>query len=316
MAATIRARFAVAVVLLLGAGCAGDSTGGTSSDSSASTSDIATVADGIDTASDMANAPDTAGLMLGLVHLPRIPDGLEGFRCDVTPKITVTTVCGHMFPSSIELTWTSCDAHGPRDVFRHRDEADGGTDRMTSMGTVTITNTVTTDPVGSCSLTATITIAREATFDVTTTAADGSREVAGTVSTTSTRDPSAETFVNAETHDVTITEKDTGGAVVSSRHLAGTLTSTFAVADGMATRTLSGELSDTKDGATASVTITDLVRPALLVCRWPTSGTIVRTAADGTAHTLVFGPTCGSATLDGTAVTLPTASFGFHSGHD
>jgi hypothetical protein len=182
---------------------------------------------------------------------------------------------------------------------------------MTSSGTVSITSTVTTDPAGSCTNTTKVTIVREATFAITTTASDGSREVNGTVTTTSTRDPGARTFSNAEAHDLSITERDEGGATISSRHLEGDLTTTFAIVDGVGARTTSGTLSDTRDGATATVTITDLVRPGFLVCRWPTSGTITRTA-DGATHTLVFGPTCGAATLDATAVTLPTASLGFH----
>ena len=54
-----------------------------------------------------------------------------------------------------------------------------------------------------------------------------------------------------------------------------------------------------------TVTLASIVRPPRDVCRWPTSGSLTRASSDGTTHTLAFGPDCGTATLDGTAVTLP-----------
>ena len=46
------------------------------------------------------------------------------------------------------------------------------------------------------------------------------------------------------------------------------------------------------------------------VCPWPTAGTLERVAADGTTHTLVYGPDCGSATLDGSVIQLPQRGHG------
>ncbi|HYO56203.1 hypothetical protein [Archangium sp.] len=63
---------------------------------------------------------------------------------------------------------------------------------------------------------------------------------------------------------------------------------------------LSGEV-----GTQGTVTLENIVRPPRNVCPWPTSGTLSRASGDGQSHTLVFGPECGTAMLDGTAVQLP-----------
>ena len=302
----------VAMAALLGACMGGSDAGsgnnpstgtpGTTSPSATSTAgDITSAIDGVATASDAANAAETSGMMSGGATMTPIPDGMEMFRCDLHPMIKVMTVCGHMFPSSIDLSWMNCNAIGPREIF-HAQAGDKG---MTTSGTVSITNTVTLDPEGQCTRTTKVSIERTVQSMITTTGADGSREVDADVTVKSDRDPTAMTFTNSESHDITITQKDASGMMTSTRHLVGMLTSTFAVANGMATRTLNGMISDTKDGKTASLTITDLVRPSFRVCRFPTSGTIERDAADGTKHTLVFGPNCGDITLDGTKVTLP-----------
>jgi len=289
----------VAVALLVG--CATDPT----DSAPPGAVDVAAVSDSIVTANDMASAPDLAGMMLGVARPPRIPSGLEGFRCDAVPTITETQVCGHSYPSSIALTWTACDAHPPRAVFGPRDGD------MSSAGTVTITNSITMDPPNSCQAAAAVTFARSSTFDITTTAGDGSRQVAGSVMTSSAREATPRSFTNTETYDVTTTDKDVAGAVLKTRHLAGNLTTVFADNAGVFDRTVNGTATITIDGTTQAATITNLVRAAFLGCRWPTSGTIALTSG-ATTHTLVFGPTCGSATLDGAAITLPTHDLGHH----
>lgn len=60
--------------------------------------------------------------------------------------------------------------------------------------------------------------------------------------------------------------------------------------------------SNAMDGST--IQIVDLVRPPRQTCRWPTSGSVIRTDADGTVHTLTYGPACGQATLDGQDISL------------
>jgi hypothetical protein len=255
------------------------------------------------TANDMASAPDLAGMMLGATRPPRIPDGLEGFRCDATPTVTETQICGHSYPSTIALDWTTCDAHPPRGSF------DRSAGVMGSSGTVNLTNSITTDPPDSCQQATTVKFARSTTLDITTTASDGTREIAGTASTSSTRDTTARSFTNSETYDLTTTDKDATSAVVKTRRINGTFQTVFADTAGVLDRTINGTAAVTVDGVTQTVTITNLLRAAFLGCRWPTSGTIVLTSA-GTSHTLELGTTCGAATLDGTAITLPTRTIG------
>lgn len=84
------------------------------------------------------------------------------------------------------------------------------------------------------------------------------------------------------------------------------------------TRTINGSYTETfLDGTSGTVTLAGVVRPPRNVCRWPTGGTLTRALAGGTTHVLAFGPTCGAATLDGTAVTLPARQgpHGDGSGH-
>jgi hypothetical protein len=87
-------------------------------------------------------------------------------------------------------------------------------------------------------------------------------------------------------------------------HVVGARTVSFS-SDDPPVRTVNGSYTETfSDGATHTTTEVDVVQPPRSVCPWPTSGTLTRTAADGTRHELAYGPTCGAATLDGEAVDL------------
>ena len=98
---------------------------------------------------------------------------------------------------------------------------------------------------------------------------------------------------------------DDGSNDGKSMHLTGTVTVSFGDSSGSLARTLNGTLqAELSDGNSATIQITDLVRSAPWVCPWPTSGTVTRTGADGTVHTLVYGPACGHATLDGSDITM------------
>jgi hypothetical protein len=171
---------------------------------------------------------------------------------------------------------------------------------------VDIQQQITTDPAGSCAAGVKIVISEQSTFQITRTRPDGaSIAVQGTASSTSTRDPAASTVSKQTTTDTTRTTTDASGSV-QSVHVTGSLSVVIDRSSGTPVRTVNGTVHAAySDGTTSSVTLTDVVRSAS--CPWPVSGTIVRTAADGTTHTLVFGPSCGEATLDGSAVTLAEA---------
>ena len=103
--------------------------------------------------------------------------------------------------------------------------------------------------------------------------------------------------------DVTRTLTDAAGTVVRSVHLTGSTTTDFST-DTPPVRTLNGSYTEEHlDGTTGTVTLTNIVRPPRHICPWPISGSLTRASAD-TSHTLAFGPDCGAATLDGTAVDL------------
>jgi hypothetical protein len=279
------------------------------------TAELAAATGSVGMASDMSSAPELAGLMEGLMP-PRLPDGVEGFRCDSTPTIQTTTVCDRTFPSSIALDWTGCAARphdgsgsgpGPGGPDGGPARGDGDDDGATSAGTVTITNSVSIDPAGSCDPGATYTFDRSAKADVTTTETDGdAAEVVASISTTSTRQPSTKTFTQLKTYAITRTDRDAQGATTRTTQISGQVTESFDGSGATPVRTIDGTLEHDRDGGTSvSLTVTGVVLPVAGDCRWPTAGTIVATKADGTTRTLVFGPTCGQATLDGAAVTLP-----------
>ena len=93
--------------------------------------------------------------------------------------------------------------------------------------------------------------------------------------------------------------------MVSSVHLTGSMSVEFS-SDTPPVRTINGSyIEASHDGTEGTVTLENIVRTPRNVCRWPTSGTLTRTTSDGQTHTLTFGPDCGTATLDGTAVELP-----------
>lgn len=148
--------------------------------------------------------------------------------------------------------------------------------------------------------------AQSVSFQVSRTGEDGSvSTVQGTSSSTATLNGDAPPQTKATQADVTRSRTDASGAVVSSVHLTGAITVAFS-SDTPPTRTVNGSYTEAQlDGTTGTVTLDALVRPPRNVCRWPTSGTLTRASSDGTTHTLVFGPDCGTATLDGTAVELP-----------
>jgi hypothetical protein len=318
-----------AAALLLGLGGAGCQAGGPTAAVTATTAELAATTASMGTGSDLSSAPELAGMMAGLIP-PRVPDGIEGFRCDSTPTITTTTVCGHDFPSSIQLDWTACTARPDHGGGPGPSPSGGGGagaggvaddrgDGATSAGTVSITNTVSVDPAGACDGAATYTFTRSSNADVTTTETDGtSAEVVAAVSSTSTRQPDAKSFAQTKTYDVQRVDRDASGATTRTTHLAGQVSETFDGSGATPVRTIDGSVTrDAADGTTTTLSLTGVTLPVAGDCRWPTAGTVVETAADGTtAHTLVFGPTCGAATLDGAAIALPAHGIHLEGGPD
>jgi hypothetical protein len=284
------------------------------------------VSQAVEATSDSSDAVEVSSLMRGL-HALR-PDAVEGFHCDASPDITYVDVCGKSLPSTVHLEWTDCASpgrpggggrHGGRDGGGSRPPPPGGTTGGTSTGTVASMDTTTTPTTpaaddgdmktcggprfGPSSGTvdieykytapedcASVEQAQSVTFQISRAGEDGSvSTVQGTSSSSATLIGDAPPRTKATQADVTRSRTDASGAVVSSVHLTGAITVAFS--------------SDTPP--TGTVTLGNVVRPPRNVCRWPTSGTLTRASSDGTTHTLVFGPDCGTATLDGTAVELP-----------
>lgn len=324
-----------AVALVTGtltSGCSGTST-------EENTTEV--VSQAVEAASDSSDAVEVSSLMRGLRELR--PDAVEGFHCDASPDITYVDVCGKSLPATVHLEWTDCASpgrpggggrHGGRDGGGSRQPPSGGTGG-TSTGTVTSMDTTTTPTApaagdgdmktcggprfGPSSGTVDIEYTYSApddcssveqdqsvTFNISRTGEDGSvSAVQGTSSSSATLIGDAPPQTKATQADVTRSRTDASGAVVSSVHLTGAITVAFS-SDTPPTRTVNGSYTEAQlDGTTGTVTLENLVRPPRNVCRWPTSGALTRASSDGTTHTLVFGPDCGTATLDGTAVELP-----------
>ena len=179
----------------------------------------------------------------------------------------------------------------------------GAPDFGPSTGTVDITFTYTA--AADCS--GSITQDQSVTFQISRTDADGAVSTQqGTTTSSALLVAGAPPQQKSTQADVTRTLTDSSGTVVKSVHLKGATSVDFS-SDTPPVRTLNGSYSeDFLDGSTGTVTLTNLVRPPRNVCPWPTSGSLTRASSDNTSHSLVFGPDCGSASLDGTAVDLTT----------
>ena len=300
------------------------------------------VAQALNTVATTANAPESAGLARGPKGFK--PETAEGFRCDATPDITFVDVCGQQLPATVHLEWTDCAAPErpghcmdgglgpPPQNGAPPPLADGGTPGRgrggghhghggpggpggrgggeghgPSSGTADIAYTYSM-PDGCAGA---ILQSQSATFDVSRTAPDGavSRSV-GTSTSEAQLVPDGRPLVKSMQLDVTRTVTDGSGAVLRSVHVVGTRTVTFS-SDSPPTATANGSYAETfSDGTSSSTTEVDVVQPPRDVCAWPTSGTLTRTAPDGTSHVMVYGPACGSATLDGAVVDLSVRRHG------
>ncbi len=294
----------VAASGLVASGCASD----TAEDATS------TVSQALEEASDATDAADVASLLRGLNALR--PQAVEGFHCDSTPETTTVEVCGQSLPATVHLEWTGCvgggGRHGggrpppPRDGTNASAPASAegcktpGSGPSDGLVDITYTYTAAADCTGD------ITREQSVTFEIKRTAEDGSvATVKGTSSATAVLVANAHPQNKATKADVTRTTTDAAGTVTKSVHLVGEMATTFS-SETPPTRTINGSYAETYlDGSTGTVTLADVVRPPRNVCRWPTGGTLTRALSDGTTHVLAFGPECGAATLDGTAVELP-----------
>lgn len=277
------------------------------------------------------NEAQSADVPLGSRFLEGLPLEVrrwehEGFQCDAEPETAEVEVCGQRFPSELHLSWTDCQARargprgggcgwerppapggGPRPEDSERGEATG----VVSSGTVEVVTAIA--PVEACGEDSPLRFEQQSTHDITHTLEDGrSAKMAGSIASTSVRVPGArQTLSRAVTVDTTRTHLDAAGTVLDSLHLTGSLEENFDAEADTPTRTSNGTLTATlADGSASSVTLTGIVRVPPSVCAWPLAGTQVRTGAEGTTNTLVFGPECGQATLDGEAITLPARPLG------
>lgn len=304
----------------------------------------ATVSEALNTSSNASDAPESAGLLRGPKELRS--EAAEGFRCDASPDITYVDVCGQSLPATVHLEWTNCAAPerggqrgdggvgGPEcDGGQPPVLADGGVPPQRegrggpgggrgghgggeghgpSSGVADITYTYST-PDGC---TGAVVRDESASFSITRTAPDGSTaESVGTTTGEAQLVTDGKPLQKALQVDVTRTRKDSAGAVTDSVHLVGSTTVAFS-SDTPPTRTINGSFTETHaDGSTGTTTQTDVVRPPMDVCAWPISGTLARTSSNGDSHTLVYGPDCGSATLDGTVIDLSVRPERQHGGH-
>jgi hypothetical protein len=308
---------------------AGALTAGCSS-SSTSEDKTSVVSQTVEAASDSSDAVEVSSLLRGMRELR--PEAVEGFHCDPTPDVTNVEVCGKSLPATVHLEWTSCAAPQRGDHGGHDGEPGGGFGGMpppsgsgtppparpdggprfsASNGTVDIAYTYSA--ADDCS--GAVTQNQSVTFQISRTGDDGSVEtMAGTTSSSAQLVADAPPRQKATQADVTRTLTDSTGAVTRSVHLVGSMSTEFS-SDTPPARTVNGSYTESfQDGSQGTVTLENIVRPPRNVCPWPTSGTLTRATSDGQTHALVFGPDCGSATLDGATVDLPQQREGGHRG--
>ncbi|WP_224366374.1 hypothetical protein [Hyalangium versicolor] len=293
----------------------------------------AAVSQAVETTSDATDAVDVSSLLHGLHGLR--PEAVEGFHCDASPDITYVEVCGQSLPATVHLEWTDCAAPerpgggggigggggggGGGDGRGHGGPGGAGGEALASAASPekggfcgahsgpssgTVDTTYSYSSGGDCANA--LTRNQTVTFQITRTAEDGSVSTVQGTSTSSALLVAEGPPQQKETKaDVTRTTKDAEGAVVKSVHLTGSMSVAFS-ADTPPVRTINGSYTqEYLDGTSGTVTLQDVVRQPRNVCPWPTSGTLTQTSSDGTSHALAFGPDCGAATLDGTAVDLP-----------
>ena len=178
----------------------------------------------------------------------------------------------------------------------------GSGSEPTSSGTVDITNTIS---AADCTDGAAFNFEEKASFTVDRTDPRGGTEhLTGSTDSTSSHALQAASFTKATTLDVsrTMTPADGGSEETS---VSGSLSIAFDASSGAPVRTVSGELSLTgPNGDAETATLNSVVRDPPRTCRTPVGGTIDYAGSDGASHELAFGPTCGAATLDDSAITL------------
>jgi hypothetical protein len=324
-----------AISLVAGALTSGCSAGNTAEDTTT------VVSQAVESVSDSSDAVEVSNLLKGLNALR--PQAVEGFHCDSSPDITNIEVCGKSLPATVHLEWTDCAAPQRREGGRrpggtastdglvsgatassggrmggggsapagapsgeappaHDGACSGGPHFGPSSGTVDITYTY----IAPENCTGAVKQNQAVSFQISRTAEDGSvSTVAGTTASSADLVEGAPPQQKATQADVTRALTDAAGTVVSSVHLTGSMSVAFS-SDTPPVRTINGSYTEAfLDGSTGTVTLENIVRQPRNVCPWPTSGSLARATSDGETHTLVFGPECGSATLDGTVVELP-----------
>ncbi len=214
------------------------------------------------------------------------------FSCDPEPEVGWTQVCGRDVPTEVTLAWDACSGM--------RQEA-------TSSGSLHVVNSFTPSSE-ACDDDTVLSIAHDASFELSITGPrDYTISETGTVSASGSRSLSGPAMEMAVTTHLSRSLTNAEGRSISAT-LSGSHTTVFDHATDPATATSNGTQDVEIDGARGAhaiaVTITDLVRVAPAVCRYPVSGTLLL-VRDELSRSVVFGPECGQASIDGEALTLP-----------
>ena len=275
--------------------------------------------------------PNTLGLEHILPMLHAVPrEAMAGLHGDCDPNAVHAQVnaCGENLPGSAQATWSSCAlgfGHGgPGHPSAGNANSAGGPPFHrhfggVSSGQLTVTASVTPDANAACNAGTVIAAARQAQFSVRMSDPnDPNRpimQVSGNNQETLSQIFGSNNQNITLTLDMNRTLSSSTGTVLHQGSLSGTvhIQETRPSDHTPPARTVDGTLS--VSGDTVVLTGVQVGNPH--ACAWPSAGSVQRTGSDGVAHTLVFGSTCGSATLDGASVTLPNPPHhgGFGHGH-
>lgn len=282
--------------------------------------------------------PNTLGAEHILHMLHMLPhEAMAGLSpaCDANAVHSRLAACGEDMPGSAQAQWSACSAmpfgHGPPPTqdgnqasmpppphhggFGGRHGPGGA-----SSGQLTVTASVTpADANAACDTSTVITAQRQAQFNVTLgDPNDPNRprmQLAGSNQETVSRAYGSSNQNVTLTLDMNRTLTNSAGTVLHQGNVNGTvhIQETRTADHTPPARVVDGTLSVNGD----AVVLTGVQSGDPRACHWPTAGSMKRTSSDGVAHTLVFTSTCGSATLDGASVTLPShfGHGGHHGGH-
>lgn len=218
--------------------------------------------------------------------------------CDAVPDVTFEDVCGMDQIVTAHVAWSGCSLQPPPSG-----DAQQQPPQQEQVVTSGIIDTAVTIDEAVCSPVTTVTFTRTTDFSITKKTSRGEDTTAGNVGVEGTQALAPGDISRTMALDVTASVAATDGTRKGFA-LKGDLNIAVKNEPNKPPVTsLDGKLDRSGD-APESLTLTGVEQGDPKTCRFPMKGQITRDLPDGQKHTLVFGPSCGDATLDGKKISL------------